>query len=87
MAGVYSCRMKITHRCAKCQGGKLLVTHLREEAWFPAAGGTLGVRDRWYEEWSCARCGYLERYRLDAMPPRPEVDRVVQTPGTEAPYR
>ena len=79
--------MKASHRCPKCQGSKLLVTHLRIEAWTSAGAGTLAARDRWYEEWGCVRCGFVERYRLAAMPDAPQLDLSVETPGGEAPYR
>lgn len=79
--------MKLSHRCPKCQGGKCRVTHLRMEVYLDAGAGTLGMHDRWYEEWVCARCGYAERYQLDAAPARLEVGRVFEAPGGEAPYR
>lgn len=79
--------MKVSRRCPKCQGTRLLVTDLRVEVWVSAGAGTLGGRDRWYEEWACGRCGLVERYRLDAMPGKARVDAVVDSGGGEAPYR
>lgn len=79
--------MKLSHRCPKCQGSRCLVTHLRIEVFVETSPGFLGARDRWYEEWVCARCGYAERYHLSAMPSRTDVGRVVDAPGGEAPYR
>ena len=79
--------MKVSRRCPKCQATRLSVTHLRVEVWTSAGAGTLGARDRWYEEWSCTRCGLAERYRLEAMPDKPLTDVVVESPGGETPYR
>jgi hypothetical protein len=79
--------MKLSHRCPKCQGSRVLLTHVRVESWVGTAAGTLGAVDRWYEEWVCARCRYAERHHLAAMPPRLEVERAFDSPGGEAPYR
>lgn len=79
--------MKLTRRCPKCQGGRFFVTHLRVEVIVPIGPGTLGPVDRWYEEWVCGRCRFCERHALDAIPSPAVMNKLVEAPGGDTPYR